>query len=96
MAEVPEIVSGGNEDGDIVFNPSDYGGSETLAPVKEENAPVPDGNAEKADAVPGSWLENRKTALIIGVIGFIVVVIVFVFLFSTIDWNLIMNPPVNS
>lgn len=94
MAEVPEIVSAGNEDEDVVFNSSDYGESETLAPVEKENAPVPDEN--KPAEEPGSWLENRKTALMIGVIGFIVIIIIFVFLFGTIDWDLIMNPPVNS
>ncbi len=94
MAEVPEIVSEGDEGGDVVFTPSDYGGSETLEHADKVNAPVPDEN--KPAEEPGSWLENKKTALIIGVIGFIVVIIVFVFLFGTIDWDLIMNPPMNS
>ncbi len=93
MADVPKIPESSE---DVAFNASDFGESATLGDVKEKaqtiipEAAPPSKEGEK----PKSWLENKKLALIIAIAGFAVIVVVFGYLFSTLDWELILNPPV--
>ena len=40
---------------------------------------------------PKSWLENKRVALILAIVGFAVIILIFGLLFSTIDWELILS-----
>lgn len=90
MAEVPQI-GGGNED--VVFSSTDFSESATVDPIKEVKIVSDEKKSGKGKGSSGSILENKNVALVIGIIGFVVIIIVFGLLFGGLDWELILNPP---
>ncbi len=88
MAEAPKPT-----DEKIVFSSEDFGQSTTIGPVKEAVTKPPEPIIKKEEENT-SWLENRKNALMIGIIGGVIIIVIFGLLFATtIDWQLILNPP---
>jgi hypothetical protein len=87
MADVPEVPA---QEEDIVFTSSDY--TESPASTVREPAATPAPEIKpKKEGEPESILENKRIALIIAIVGFIVISIVFGYLFSTLDWELILS-----
>ncbi len=87
MAEVPTFPEGE----EVVFTPEDYAESVAAGPAREAPKEPVIPKEETAETEPKSWLENKRIALIIGIVGFIIIAIIFGFLFSTLDWELILS-----